>query len=354
MNLHQLSIEDVAPRTRGRALGSTYADQVRAATAGYLAHFEALGVPAARVRDIAATSREALHAWAPALALEADAVAEAAGVEPVQLAAVAARTEVLAASQARGECTTAVRVPADGAPETIQTWDWHDALVPDGLLLASASASGRRFKLFTEFGTAAKIGLNDAGLGLHFNILHHASDHAGGGVPVHAVARRVIEDATTISEALEIARSATLSASTVLTVVTLHEGVAQAASIEMSPAGVAVVAPEEDGWLVHSNHFLDGGLAIGERADPASLSFERRQHTLDVRDAMAGLSVAGRATVFAGGADPAAVVCMRPDPELPLHEQWGTLLTISLDLAGFALDYSPGTPDLAGNGLDRF
>ena len=270
--------------------------------------------------------------------------------------AVGARTEVLAVAKATGECSTAVRVPADrAAPETIQTWDWHDALATDGLLHGLSLESGRRVKLFTEFGAPAKIGVNDAGLGVHFNILSHRSDGGPGGVPVHAIARRILEEAETVADALEIAESAPVSASTVFTVVSFRDGAAEAASIEVAPAGVAVVRPGADGWLVHTNHFLDPFLAEGDTGDEDSTTRTRYAHTSARTGAMTGRTPEERASAWCGTDTADAPVCVRPDLTKPAHEQWGTLLTIGLDLRGFGLDVHAGTPDEAAlQGFGRF
>ncbi|MFJ6563183.1 C45 family autoproteolytic acyltransferase/hydrolase [Streptomyces sp. NPDC091412] len=356
MKLHTLRTTTTDSRDRGREIGTRYADQVRDVSARYLAHFRVLGISETTVRDIVAHSHDALRDWYPALAEESDGIAEASGIEPWQVAAVGARTEVLAATPGKGECTTAVHTPLSGGPpETIQTWDWHDSLTPDGLLLSLVTGTRRRVKLFTEFGTAAKIGVNDAGLGLHFNILHHRSDNAAGGVPVHAVARRVLEEAATVAEARDIVASATVSASTVLTVATYRDGHSAAASIEMSPAGFAVVRPGADGWLIHTNHFLDPGLAGGDTSTPESVSAERYHHARAVRGGMTGRSAPERAAAFCSGDGAAAVVCVRADDSQPGHEQWSTLFTASLDLPGVALEYRAGDPDAAAReGLDRF
>ena len=168
MRLHHLTTETTDPAERGDAIGRAYGGFVRQGADRYLAHFDALRIPAERIREIVERSRDSLLAWHPALVVESDATASAAGIEPWRAFAVAARTEVLAVapSAGEGECSTVVRVPADGgAPETIQTWDWHDHLATDGLLHRLTAASGRAVKLFTEFGAAAKIGVNDAGLG---------------------------------------------------------------------------------------------------------------------------------------------------------------------------------------------
>ena len=357
MKLHYLTTQTTDPEERGSAIGRTYGHFLAQSGARYLEHFAALGIPADQVRAIVDRSRDALATWHPAQLAESDAIAAAAHIEPWQVLAIGARTEILAVapSAGEGECSTAVRVPASGAPETIQTWDWHGDITTDGLVHHLVSESGRGVKLFTEFGTAAKIGVNDAGLGLHFNILSHSSDSDAGGVPVHAIARRILDEATTLAEARAIAASATVSASTVFTVATFRDGVAEAASIEVSPAGVGVVAPDADGWIVHTNHFLDRELAEGDTMRETSTTRARFAHTSAQLAAMTDLDAVGRAAAFCGAAGADAPICMRPDLSLPAHEQWGTLLTVALDLPGFALELHAGTPDeAAAAGLDRF
>ncbi|WP_406054497.1 C45 family peptidase [Streptomyces sp. NBC_01077] len=343
MELHTLTTGTTDPRERGSLLGTRFAGQVRRVAELYLEHFAALGVPEDQVRSVATRSHEALRAWAPALAEESDACADAAGVQRWKVAAVGARTEILAAcpEPGVGECSTAVFAPPGATPQTLQTWDWHDLLVPDGLLHELTPSAGRTVKLFTEFGVPGKIGVNSAGLGVHFNILFHASDSGSGGVPVHAVARRILDEADTLDQAVDIASTARVSASTSLTVVTPGS---PAASLELSPAGLAVVPAGEGGWLLHTNHFLDAGLAAGDTGPADSLTTERLAHLRDVRAAMPGLSPAGRAKALCGDDGAGAVVCMRPDEGKPPHQQWGTLLTIGLDVTHCALDHLTGAP----------
>ena len=345
------------PAARGAELGTAFARQYRRTAELYLTHFADLGIAAAEVQGIAERSHAALAAWAPGLAAESEAIAAAADVDPWRLAAVGARTEVLAAAPPRAvsECSTAVHVGPGAAPESIQTWDWHDFLVPEALLLALVTASGMRVKTFTEFGTAAKIGVNSAGIGLHFNILSHRTDSAAGGVPVHAVARRVLEEARSVDDAAAIAASARVSASTVLTVFESRPGGSRAASLELSPSGLRAVEPDADGWLLHTNHFLDPALAAGDTIPADSTTAERLAHLDRVRGSLAGLDPAARALAACGGLGAAADICVSPDPALPRVDQWGTLLTIAVDAAGFALDVFAGRPDeAAAPGFARF
>jgi len=266
------------PLQRGRQIGERWQDEIRRAVSLYLDFFPRVGIDARQVRAVGDASLDALEAWCPDLACELMSIAAGAQLPIWQLACLNARTEVLALmpEPVEGECSTAVYAPNGAhAPRTIQTWDWHDSLVPNGLILQLATQRGMTVKLFTEFGVLGKIGINSAGLGLHFNILHHASDNGSGGVPVHVVARRLLDEASSVAEAIELARSARVSASTVLTVFTREEETPRAVSIELSPGRTALVLPGEDGWLLHTNHFLDPELSQGERTADVSTTYAR-------------------------------------------------------------------------------
>ncbi len=205
--------------------------------------------------------------------------------------------------------------------------------------------AGRTVRLFTEFGVVGKIGVNDAGFGLHFNILAHTSD--GGpeaGVPVHVVARRLLDEASSLDEAEALARSARLSASTVLTCVSYDGGRAQARMLELSPAGVAAISPGEDGVLLHTNHFLDPALAAGERM--ARIDSSTAPRLEELRSRVPALLAA------AGGEDRAAAMldhggpglCCHPAADAPFDERWETLATITLDVAQARLRLHAGGP----------
>lgn len=376
MQIRTAEIEGRGPEQRGAEIGTRFGAEIRDTVARYLEFFALSGLSRARVDGIAERSLAALRAWAPGLAQEIEATAAAAGGLPtLELAALNARTEILAAGEPdrEGECSTLVLAPESArSPLTLQTWDWHADLCPTGLLLSVAPdppeadrgrGRGRvgrvgRVRLFTEAGMLGKIGVNDAGLGVHFNILHHASDTDAGGVPVHAIARRVLDEASTVEEAASIIRSAPVSASTVLTVVA-DRGARRAVCFEISPERVAEVLPDPDGVLVHTNHFLAPELAAGEAASAASTTRTRFAHLSrigglgDLRGA--GASIEERAADFCGPEGAHAPVCMRPDPSLPPHDQWTTLLTIGLDLERGRLEYRAGSPaELVARGAERF
>ncbi|MFC4113317.1 C45 family autoproteolytic acyltransferase/hydolase [Nonomuraea zeae] len=331
------------PRARGKEFGTQLRKQIAGNLAGYTDLFTVAGGDPAQVRVWGERALERSAAWAPALAEEIAGIAAGAGLEPWQVAVVNARTEILAAIDAvgHGECSTSVVLPEAGPPRTVQTWDWHDHLRDAPLLWEYEHDSGRVVRTFTEAGALAKIGISTAGLGVHFNILRHESDTAELGVPVHLIARRILDEAATVEEAADIARSATVSASTVITVVTES----RAASIEISPAGVAVIPPGPDGVLLHCNHFLDAGLAAGERhATERPGTYDRMRHLESHVAELSGPDQNARALAMLSHAPDDAPVCAHPDLTQPLNQRWETLATIGLDLPAGRMRVHQGGP----------
>ncbi|MEV0385919.1 C45 family peptidase [Nonomuraea sp. NPDC050643] len=331
------------PHARGKELGGARREQITGNLAGYTDLFAVAGASGAQVRAWGEQALDRSAAWAPGLADEITGIAAGAGLEPWQVAVVNARTEILAAIDAvgHGECSTSVVLPQTGPARTVQTWDWHDHLRDAPMLWELEPRPGHVVRTFTEAGALAKIGVNSAGLGVHFNILRHDADTADLGVPVHLIARRILDEATTVAEAAEIARSAAVSASTVITAVTASD----AASIEISPAGVAVIPPDADGVLLHCNHFLDDALAAGERhATERPGTYDRLRH---LRANVEGLSLEDlnkRALAMLSHAPEDAPVCAHPDLTQPLNQRWETLATIGFDLPTGRLRVHQGGP----------
>jgi len=339
VRVHEYDGGEVTGTGRGEAFGRRFAEPIATVWVGYRDHFRAVGIPDSVVRDVAESSLIALRDWAPDIAAEIEAMAAGASRPVLDLMALTARTEVLATAVTVDECSTAVHLPAHGAATAFQTWDWHDHLVPEAAVWSYRTDRGRRVRTFTELGMPAKIGLNDAGLSVNFNILHHRSDGDGAGVPVHAVVRRVLDEASTLDEAVDIVRSAPVSASSVLTVLAGDE----AASIEIAPGSVAVVRPTGD-WLVHTNHFLGAEIADGGVVPPSSTTASRFAHLTDITTRT--IDTSSLESLAHGLApDPAAPICMRPDPALPSYERWQTLLTVRMVPSAEEFAWWSGPPD---------
>lgn len=329
-------------------LGQQFGSEIRTSVGLYQSFYSSIGIAKTTVAEIADSSFHAIYEWYPRLAVEVRTLAATIGVEIVDLMAVVARTEILVADplHERSECSTAVVAGPDQRLRSIQTWDWHEHLVPAALIRKHRSAEGMDVATFTEFGAPAKIGINSAGLGLNFNILHHRSDHTGGGVPVHAIARRILDETAAVDEAIDVASSAKPSASTALTVC---DQTGEVVSIEVSPAGTSAVEPNTDSNLVHTNHFIDTKLAEGENTTDVSTTYVRLAHLQAVADRVgeAGPTSSEMAARLAGQAPgvPSSPISMVPDRSLPLHDQWTTLLTVAIDPNDQTMVSFAGRPD---------
>lgn len=331
---------------RGRQVGATIRDHWPI----YLELFAIAGWQPADVERLALESFELLGEWWPDGAAEVAAIADGAELELWISMALAARTELLVAnSPAAKECTILATVePATMA----QVWDWHRELstawhaqVVTGGRLAHAGV--------TEHGMCAKVGMNEAGVGVLLAILSHADDRPVG-VPIHSVIHRLLTEAATVDEAMAIARSAAVGSSSVLTVVgpTGHgEPDWTTTAIELSPAGNVELAPT-DGWLPHTNHFLHPDLAARSRTfrgDPDST--ERLDLLWQRIDALGGSP--DRAVDLVPmlrtepGADPANICCV-PRPDQPLGRAWQSLATVAIDRTGMTItEGSPRDPNPA-------
>jgi isopenicillin-N N-acyltransferase-like protein len=327
---------------RGVEFGRAWRSHIEGSWDAYRQVFAENEVPEPVVRRVADETFAAGEAWAPELAAEILGIARGAGMEPWQVAALNARSEVLAAgAPTPGECSTSVFVPPTGPPRTVQTWDWHRALGDSTLVWQYDARPGWSVKTFTEFGLLAKIGVNSAGLGVHFNLLRHVSDGASSGVPVHLLARRILDQAATVSRAEELIRSAPVSASVTLTVVS-HDGVrGDACTFEVCPTGVARIDTDAHGFLRHTNHFLDPALAEGEQRAVEDADSRARLSALERRtDALRSDDFAVRMCALREHREDGSALCCHPEEDSP----WQTHAVIGLEVDSGRLLVQDGSP----------
>jgi isopenicillin-N N-acyltransferase-like protein len=308
--------------------------------------------------DTHALGREALTAiagFSAASASEIEGIAGGAGLPASAVAALNARTEILAGltSAQPSECSTVVRLGEPGeTPVAVQTWDWHDDFAGSWLIWTIEHPDGHVVHTLTEYGILGKIGVSSAGLGLNLNILHHGHDGGPVKVPVHILARSVLDTSRDIGEALTLIGATTVSASSALTLTAHDDGEAIALTAEVFPGGPRFVLPGPDGLLLHTNHFLDPHAARHERANQFG------------PDSYLRLAVLRRRLARRGGNDPDSLlaamdshcggsggVCSHPAAGAPLGARYATLATVSLDVRHGAMKVRAGGPGgHGGNG----
>jgi isopenicillin-N N-acyltransferase-like protein len=333
------------PYERGVELGVAQAGPVATTVASYRRLWEWLD-PDFDLAHWGGRALASIRAQAPRAADEIAGIAAGSGRGIEEIAALNARTEVLGAIAPRldiTECSTVVSSAPGRAPLAVQTWDWYPHMRANWFVWTFPTAAGGRVTTLTEYGVLAKIGVNEAGLGVMLNMLHHTADEQVGepriGFPVHVLLRTLLEDCTTVDEARDLVRSLSFSASSALTVV---DRGGDAASFETYPEGVGEVKPEA-GLLVRTNHFVS---AEGEPGCQGGVlddnSWVRRDH---LRETLGDHPPASADDVLAALThhDDAGPIC-RHAADLDDLIATATLATATLDVGRGELSVLRGGP----------
>jgi isopenicillin-N N-acyltransferase-like protein len=155
----------------------------------------------------------------------------------------------------------------------------------------------------------------------------------------------VLDTAPSIARAAQILGEADVSASSSINLVSYEEGVASAITVELHPGGPGFVLPDELGWLIHTNHFLDAA-ARPHDTEPKGFPDTLLRHNLlsrrlrrvtqpsadDILEAMAS---------HAGGG---VAICCHHDPSFDPAIQYETLATIVVDVKSGDLRVGAGGP----------
>ncbi|MGI3782859.1 MAG: C45 family autoproteolytic acyltransferase/hydrolase [Janthinobacterium lividum] len=340
----------LSPYERGLEFGRRYPEEIAACVASYRRLFDRAAGGSVDLDVVGGQARQQIEACAPNLAAEIEGFATGAGLPPTHLAAINARTEVLAWAHRQGgtppphECSAVVKLTVDGTPPVaVQAWDWYADLADSWLVWEIPHADGRLTTTLTEYGIVGKIGVSSAHLGVLVNILHHADDGLGIGAPVHVLARKVLDDAADVNQALLVLTAAPVAASTALTLVAGSSEANTAVSVELNPVRAGFALPDDLGLLIHTNHFLSSPASSADtelQTGPDTLLrydlLRRRLHaqtSLSVSDVVAAMD-----THLVGGGS----LCCHPDPALAPDAQFQTLATIALDVEAGRMDVTQG------------
>ncbi len=295
-----------SPRERGEAFGQAQGEPIARTLALYERMFAATGVQVPADLPIPETARE-----------EIAAIAKGANVDPHALQAVNARTEILA-GRGPTECSV---VGAGGL--LAQNWDWHPE---SATVIQIVEHANGWFVTLTEAGILAKIGLNDAGLGICLNLLRTTADGGCTGTAIHVLLRQTLETCKTVDEAIALLSTATTSASSAVTVATPGD----VATVELSPGGANVIRGSIG---AHTNHFLEPPKRGHDTMDSVStvprLGVVRSAPLLDALRSHAG---------HPNG------VCRHLDESLPWAEQVVTVASVVMNLAALRFHVAYGQP----------
>ena len=336
----------LGPCDRGTEFGEHHRDEIVRTIASYRLLFDACATEPFDVDLWADRAWRLICEVAPIAADEIRGIADGAGVPVREVAALNARTELLAVANPMGveECSAVVSLPQGRPPVAVQTWDWYDAMSANWLHWTIPHPDGRVVETVTEYGVLGKIGVNSHGVGVLFNMLHHANDVTEElGFPVHLLSRQILDTARDLDEALLAAKSVSTSASTSLTIVEGRPDGGRTVSIEMFPSGPGLVEPDH-GVLVRTNHFVSEAGRAGCLASTIGPGSEIRR--TKIRSAFGERVPTTPDEVIAALLDHAEVggVCAHPDRRMEPFLQHATLATVVVDAVDHRLEVSSGGP----------
>jgi isopenicillin-N N-acyltransferase like protein len=331
-----------APHEMGRAHGRSLGDAVRRNYDIYMRTVQLMaGLAEGEILDRAAHLRPSVEQAAPHLLEEMKGIAEGAGVSLDAVMVINARTELMFGETLLGECTSvAMRRErcATGGPLLAQNWDWKPQIRSGGVILRMEPAGGCRILVCCEAGQVGKIGINERGLGVGLNALRTGKRQLG--VPIHVLLRMVLETGGVEEAVALVRRSRPASASHFM----LADSGDRIVGLEVSPQGVARIEPK-DGVVVHTNHFLDGVLAIHDtNLTDVPDSPVRLERALELLGSRHLWSAEDLKPIFRDHSGAPGSICRHMNPQDPEPLRAETLGGFIFDLGSLSAEVAWGQP----------
>jgi len=227
---------------------------------------------------------------------------------------------------------------ADGHVLLAHNEDWHSVDRGNVYLVHAEPDDGLPFLGITYGPLLANVGLNGAGIGVAINSVYPTD--GGVGVPRILYSRAVL-NVRTIGEAIR-ACVPKLRAGGYSYVLADPNG--ELYSVETS-ATTHTIRYGEDGWLVHTNHYLSPKMQDLEAPGVYSGShvrLNRAQRLL--RSQLGNVTVASLQSLLRDHVNQPESICMHEDLEDPLHEREQTLISLVMDLTERTVWAAPGPP----------
>lgn len=333
----QVASEDA--HGRGRQYGERAGELIAASIEVYRETFAYYAeLDWSRVRTLAAEFRDPIAAHDDQIMAEMDGIAAGAGLDPEDILAINARTEImfgLGSKVAPPECTAFFVGPqasADGHVLIGQNWDWRTRCAETTILVEVDQGPGRpAFVMLVEAGLIGKLGFNSAGVGVATNALVSELDRGRPGIPYHVLLRMLLNAPT-----LEAARAAILASDRSASanyLVGSADGRAFDAETAPGGADTAFFTELGEGVLAHTNHFTcapafaDVG---GQNWPDSTVRMDRMGALLAERSGeLTPRLLAERLRDHEGFPNS---LCRHPDPDAPSVEQAMTVASWIVDL----------------------
>lgn len=354
-----------APYDVGLAHGVDARELIAQNVRTYLRRFaQEAGIDRVEIRKRAAAYRKVIEEANPAYAKEVAGIADGARQDPLDIVAINVRYEILYTEFVRkalsgqaagtpdvGGCTSFALLPSQTTNGHLlmgENWDW----IPDieGIVVHGRRGDQPLSLGFTEAGIAgAKIGLNDAGIGLAINGLVTDRDAWSRLLtPFHVRCWEILA-----SKTLEHAVSAvvgTKRACSANFLIGKADGEnALVVDLETSPEAECRFTPSE-GFLVHTNHFLQPesmGLVqpLGEELASTYNRLSRFGELVRGRLSQGErIGIDDLRTFLADHKGELNSICRHASLVKPEHERYATVVSVIMDVDAREMYIAPGPP----------
>ena len=242
-------------------------------------------------------------------------------------------------------CTAFVFDPqttAEGHTIIGQNWDWKESIKQGCIILHIEQQNKPNITMVTEAGIIGKIGYNSAGIGVALNALGSDMKVEGKTIPLHIALRGVL-DSQTLSDAIKASTKMNLACCAHFM---LGSAKGEGISLELGPA-VHDALYAEEGFLVHTNHFITPRLNFVHDTTRISLpdSFLRlgRFRTL-VRRLGRKIGISDIKGFLADHISYPDSICRHNDVLEPQETTLCTVFSIIMDLEREEMYFAPGNP----------
>ncbi|MFN4218249.1 MAG: C45 family autoproteolytic acyltransferase/hydrolase [Candidatus Bipolaricaulia bacterium] len=242
-------------------------------------------------------------------------------------------------------CTSFAVLPtktANGHLLLAENWDWIPQV--QGLVLRIHEPGVPDVLCFTEAGiVGGKIGLNSAGLGLAINGLNSEHDNwALLAKPFHVRCWEILR-CTDFEQAVRIVTEGERGVSANFLIAQAPNTVID---LETAPTGISRIFPQ-DGWIAHTNHFLDPhAIGLTREVQPSKRPstkqrLARVQHLLRTSPK---LDRERALEILRDHEDFPYSLCRHPDEAFPPEERYASVVSVVMDLHEKTLMIASGPP----------
>ena len=263
-------------------------------------------------------------------AIEIEAIAEGANVDPLWIYALNSRTEILP-PRALGECTA---VYFRNSRTLGQNWDWARRMEKLAVIMRIERQDGHKILMVTEPGIIGKIGFNSAGIGVCLNILHCGKKL--DGIPIHIILRAILDSKSLPEAKRMINRAWPGKSSNVL----IGDSRGNYSDFEFAADKIFELGSKKP-IFVHTNHYL--GKSINTNAKKFASSFSRFERAQEIASAISGGSAAEMKAILLDRARKDLPICRHyvADPDIGTV---GTICSVIMDLGRKKMHITRGSP----------